>query len=166
MFTDEGFMPRWQCGEWSLELMSVYITANIFIFLGYIILPMMLIHKMNKKIWSRSHKILLGFWALFILSCGLGHLLDGVVSFIWPNYRLFALFHTITAITICITVTLTAMHFKAEAKNPSEQAVSIIENIISDWEKNKKSDIMFINLKERINKIHKVLESTVKQSGQ
>jgi hypothetical protein len=37
-------------------------------------------------------------FALFIMSCGIGHLLDGVLPFFWPYYPLFTAWHSVTAV--------------------------------------------------------------------
>lgn len=97
--SDADFMIRSHCGIWSPTLIAVYMFANVCIALSYFVIPIQLLlvtkhYKMRKtpKAW-----IILLF-ALFIFACGVGHVLDGVMPFVWPSYRVIAAWHCVTAV--------------------------------------------------------------------
>lgn len=95
IFDASLFMPRGQCGAWSPIWRNVYMLANVLIFAAYMIIPMALVRFRFVRILGRMRKIRV-LVAAFILTCGIGHL-EGVVSFWWPAYHVFALWNLITA---------------------------------------------------------------------
>ena len=91
------WMVRSLCGYWPGWLEAWYIAANVGIFAAYVLLPIALIRGRVRgiQIGTASQTIL---WALFILFCGAGHLLENVGSFLVPNYIVFAAWHSLTAL--------------------------------------------------------------------
>ena len=91
------WMTRGQCGPWPLWLIALYISANGAIFLAYALLPLGLIAASRKgfHIGTKTQTVL---WSLFILFCGVGHLVENVGAFVAPNYYVFTAWHIVTAL--------------------------------------------------------------------
>lgn len=92
-------ITRDHCGPWTPILVTLYILANSAIFLAYLVIAAQLFITVKVgglfKSWPGLIKVLFG---LFIFSCGVGHLLDGVLPFFWPYYPLFTAWHILTAV--------------------------------------------------------------------
>ena len=91
------WMTRNQCGPWPFWLVAVYISANLGIFAAYVMLPVGLASGRKKSgfvIGTPEQTVL---WAMFILSCGLGHIIENVGAFLVPNYYFFTAWHLSTA---------------------------------------------------------------------
>ena len=104
VFDSSVFVRRSRCGEWTGAWQEIYIFANIAIFTAYVLIPTILVASVRSGV-DRSNRITLRelvigryVYGAFILSCGLGHLFDGVLSFSWPAYRFFACWHMLTGI--------------------------------------------------------------------
>ena len=93
--TTEHWPARWTCGDWSETEGWMYIGADIMIFLAYLSIPIMLLFFMFKMKFGK-YKLFIGLFALFIISCGVGHLLDALL-FWEPMYRLSGAWMLITA---------------------------------------------------------------------
>lgn len=96
------FPARWTCGRWSSSLGWLHIVSDIAIFAAYAAIPCLLVYFAHRR---RDVPFLPVFWlfAAFILSCGLGHLIEAVI-FWHPWYRLAGLVKLITAIVSWVTV--------------------------------------------------------------
>lgn len=93
------FTPRGQCGPWPEWLVLMYVGSELAIFVAYMLIPLGLyvgLRWRQVKQLSQSPGGTYAFVA-FILLCGGGHLLDGALSFVWPNYYVFAAWHAATA---------------------------------------------------------------------
>lgn len=94
--------PRWFCGKWSDFHGWLTIFSDLFIWLAYFFIPVILI----KLIQSKSNLPFLPvFWLFgaFIILCGFTHLLDAII-FWWPAYRLGSLVKFATAVVSILTV--------------------------------------------------------------
>ncbi|MBX3381562.1 MAG: hypothetical protein KF805_15810 [Phycisphaeraceae bacterium] len=102
LFDEHGFMPRWQCGDWSLSLGWLHITSDFLIFLAYACIPISLMFFVLRR---RDIALRGTVWLFvaFILSCGLTHLTDASM-FYHPAYRFLGLMKAITAIVSLATV--------------------------------------------------------------
>lgn len=96
------FVPRWQCGAWPPALGWTHIVSDLLVFAAYAAIPLSLFYFLRRR---RDVPFTGVFWLfiLFILSCGLTHLLDAVV-FYHPVYRLSALVKAVTAAVSWATV--------------------------------------------------------------
>lgn len=115
IFDASDFMVRSECGQWSPLGRFIYEWSNLLIMFAYLAIPVALVmafysvrHLTEESEGTQARrrlplmsnmdaKISLWLYALFIFCCGIGHLLDGKLSFYWPAYRLFALWHLLTA---------------------------------------------------------------------
>lgn len=93
------FVPRSSCGHWATWIIIVYIGANLWITVSYLRVPfsMLAMWCVFDESKARVRQLLLLF-LMFILFCGLGHLMENVGAFVWPAYGVFALWHLGTAI--------------------------------------------------------------------
>ncbi len=89
------FMPHGHCYYWAPEILWSHAISNSIIALAYCAIPLTLIYIFKKRddfkfIW------MMVLFAIFILGCGITHIMDVIV--IWePIYRLDAFFRIITA---------------------------------------------------------------------
>lgn len=102
LFSPEGFIPRWYCGEWSSFHGWLYIISDFVTWLSYYAIPLLLLYFISKK---RNTPFIPVFWwfIAFILFCGITHLLEVVIFWV-PLYRLSALIKFFTAVISCTTV--------------------------------------------------------------
>lgn len=92
------FTPRGSCGNWTEVWLSIYVVSQLVIAFSYFGIPFVLVvARWQHSITFHKRRRLLLLFSLFILFCGVGHILDGPLAFIWPNYRVFALWHLVTA---------------------------------------------------------------------
>lgn len=100
-------MTRGECGNWHPGFVWLYVMSNVLIAASYFIIPFVI----GIAIWRARDgrapqinitqgqaRLMRYSFAGFILFCGLGHLLDGVMSFFYPRYHLVAVWHAMTAV--------------------------------------------------------------------
>lgn len=102
LFQTNGFMPRWVCGRWTEAHGWLYILSNVVIGLSYFAIPVMLFVFVKKKKNVPFKGVFLLF-SLFIIFCGVTHILDAIMFWV-PIYRLNAVMLFLTAITSAVTV--------------------------------------------------------------
>lgn len=102
LFDTSGWPPRWHCGAWTDTLGWVHILSDIAIFSAYISIPAVLIYWCIKRRDIPFNHLLILF-ALFIVFCGSGHLVEAII-FWKPVYRFDGLVKLATAIISWITV--------------------------------------------------------------
>lgn len=113
-FDSARFMPRGECGGWLIWIEQVYAYSHLAISVAYFAIPAILLLAAAQELAARqagrpelAHAVTdltaaertqaRAAYALFILTCGIGHF-EGLVSFSWPNYHLFAFWHALTAL--------------------------------------------------------------------
>ncbi|HZW09225.1 MAG TPA: PAS domain-containing protein [Phycisphaerales bacterium] len=99
----DGFPPRWLSGSaWTGELGWTHILADVFIWLSYMAIPVIIGMYMLRR---RDVPFPAVGWLFvaFIFLCGTGHLIDAVM-FWWPGYRVLGLVKALTAIVSVATV--------------------------------------------------------------
>ena len=102
LFQTSDFMPRWVCGHWTEAHGWLYILSNLVIGLSYFAIPVMLFGFVKKK-KDVPFKAVFFLFSLFIIFCGMTHILDATIFWI-PFYRLNALVLFLTAVISAITV--------------------------------------------------------------
>ncbi|MBX3390447.1 MAG: hypothetical protein KF691_13440 [Phycisphaeraceae bacterium] len=102
LFDAHGFMPRWQCGDWSLWLGWLHIVSDFLIFVAYACIPLSLMFFALRR-RDIALKGIIWLFVAFILSCGLTHLTDAAM-FYYPAYRFLGLMKGITAVVSLSTV--------------------------------------------------------------
>ncbi|MCB9539261.1 MAG: hypothetical protein H6704_23855 [Myxococcales bacterium] len=102
LFGVEDFTPRWRCGLWTAEHGWLHIISDVAIFGAYFAIPAVIGFYLLRR---RDVPFQPLFWLFgaFILSCGLGHLIEA--SLFWrPWYRLSGVSKAITAVVSWATV--------------------------------------------------------------
>ncbi len=102
LFDSNGFTPRANCGtDWTPALMWMHIGGDLFIWLAYLSIPLMLLVFARRR--ELPYPKLFILFALFILSCGFLHLIEALM-FVHPLYRLSGVWKVVTAVVSWITV--------------------------------------------------------------
>lgn len=97
LFDTSDYPARWHCGNWTNFEGVLFIIASLAIWAAYFTIPVLLYSFITKFLRNPTSKAIVWCFALFILSCGGGHLID-TMMFYWPCYRFLAVVHVITAI--------------------------------------------------------------------
>ena len=101
LFDTSGFPPRWQCGNWSPAHGWLHIASDVGIWAAYSAIPLVLAYYLlRRRLPFRGVQVL---FILFILSCGLTHLIEAFI-FWWPAYRLAGAVKFSTAVVSWLTV--------------------------------------------------------------
>ncbi|MBX9583304.1 MAG: hypothetical protein K2X87_23630, partial [Gemmataceae bacterium] len=83
LFDHSDFMARRNCGTWSDGLVWLHVGSDLFIWLAYLSIPLVLLY------FSRLRVPFTGLFALaaaFIVLCGFTHFVDALM-FTTPVYR-------------------------------------------------------------------------------
>jgi two-component system, chemotaxis family, sensor kinase Cph1 len=102
LFDTDRWPPRWHCGFWSDFHGWLYIISDLFIWLAYFLIPVIIVNYFIKKKDTIKFRPIYLLFAAFILLCGMTHFLDATMFWI-PMYRLNALIRFITAIISMLT---------------------------------------------------------------
>lgn len=98
----DDFPARWHCGNWSGAHGWTHIVSDLATFAAYFAIPLVLLYYMRKrKDLPFAH--MMPIFAVFILSCGTGHLLDALI-FWYPVYRVSAAVKVTTAVVSWLAV--------------------------------------------------------------
>jgi PAS domain-containing protein len=96
LFSNQGFIPRAICGDWTPELIRLHNLSDFFIWTAYLAIPAVLVKFAYSKRRELPFRQLFWLFGIFILACGTTHLMD-IVLFYNPVYRLSGLVKLITA---------------------------------------------------------------------
>ncbi|MEP3478714.1 MAG: ATP-binding protein [Fuerstiella sp.] len=102
LFDTSGWPPRWYCGTWSNTHGWIHIFADCTIFAAYVSIPLIMTVVYARRKSNVVFPKVFVLFAMFILSCGFGHLLEAVI-FWWPAYRLAGAVKLLTAIVSVAT---------------------------------------------------------------
>lgn len=95
---------RWNCGTWTPFHGWLYIISDLLIWASYFAIPGFLAFFVYKKrVENVPFKMVVVLFIIFILACGLTHLMDAAI-FWWPAYQLSALLRFATAAISVFTV--------------------------------------------------------------
>jgi len=103
LLSTESWPARWYCGKWSDFHGWLYILSSLAIWAAYFAIPLSLLYLLRKKNGEFPFVKVLWLFILFILACGLTHLVDALI-FWTPVYRVSALILFVTALISWITV--------------------------------------------------------------
>ncbi len=105
LFDTAGFPARWYCGSaWQDEpgVGWLHIVSDLAIFGAYLTIPVLLAYFLFRR-RDLPFPTLIALFALFIVSCGLGHMVEAII-FWEPVYRFSGLIKAVTAIVSWGTV--------------------------------------------------------------
>lgn len=103
LFSTEGFMPRWLCGEWSDAHGWLHVVSDTLVFGAYSAIPLMLWYFIAIKKHQVPFSLVFWLFGAFILSCGFTHLVDATL-FWKPWYRFSGAMKLVTAAVSWATV--------------------------------------------------------------
>lgn len=96
-----SFMPHGMCYLWKPGLVGLHLVSNTIIAISYFSIPIALIQMVRKRTDIPFENIICLF-AAFIISCGMGHLLD--IWTLWhPNYWITGVIRALTALVSLAT---------------------------------------------------------------
>lgn len=100
-FSPQGFMPHGQCYLWEQNLLWLHAIADSLISLAYFSIPLLLIYFIRQR-QDVPFKRVFALFSLFIISCGLTHLM-GVWTLWHPAYWLSGWLKVVTALVSLYT---------------------------------------------------------------
>lgn len=142
LFDSSGFTPRKDCGDWPAGLVWLHVGSDLFIWLAYLSIPLVLVYFLRKQ-RNLPFPKLIGLFALFILACGFTHFLDALM-FERPMYRLAGLLKFVTAVvswaTVVALITAVPKVMAAVAAVPKVSADTAVHRPVSGRRKERKLD--------------------------
>ena len=121
---ERGYMPHGYCIQWDNFLTPVMVISDLITFLAYFSLPIALLYFAKRRTDFPFPKILWLF-AIFILACGMTHLMDVITLWI-PFYDASAFFKAVTAIASLATAVAIWPLIPAALKIPSQTVLKKI----------------------------------------
>jgi PAS domain S-box-containing protein len=107
IFSSQGFMPHGHCYLWRPELIWLHVVSDSLIFIAYVSIPATLVYLVRKRNDLPFDWMFVCF-GVFIVSCGLTHLLE--VWTLWvPSYWLSGAVKAVTAAASLCTAALLMM---------------------------------------------------------
>lgn len=103
LFNSEAYPARWECGYWTDFEGWFMILSDISIFTAYVSIPILLVIILYRRKKDVPFKKFIVLFALFILFCGMTHLLDAWI-FWEPMYRLNGFVKFLTGVVSWVTV--------------------------------------------------------------
>src|SRR3954447_17379741 len=101
---DSDYMPHGHCYFWQPGMVSLQVSSDTLIALSYFLIPFSLVQLVRKRRDLEFHWMFVMF-GIFILSCGLTHVMD--VYNVWHSaYRLDGLIKATTAVSSVMTAVL------------------------------------------------------------
>lgn len=103
-FTNE-FMPHGHCYLWRPGILWLHVVSDVLIFLSYMSIPFALLYVVYTTRTKLQFSWLLLMFAIFILACGLTHLME-IINVWHSKYFISGLLKAVTAFASVATVTL------------------------------------------------------------
>ncbi|MEC7838797.1 MAG: HAMP domain-containing sensor histidine kinase [Chlamydiota bacterium] len=122
LFDTSQWPPRWRCGNWTDALGYTHIISDTLIFGAYFAIPCILVYLYFKIQGFKLEKVF-GLFALFILCCGTGHLVEAII-FYYPVYRFAGAIKVLTAIVSWMTVFALIPYLKMLVHVPKMQLMN------------------------------------------
>ena len=104
LFSGDGFMPHGSCYLWDPGVLWLNVVGDALIFAAYLSIPVILVHIIRKRRGVPFGLVFFCF-AIFIIACGLTHILD-VIAVWLPLYWLAGVLKAVTAIASIATAIL------------------------------------------------------------
>ncbi len=117
-----AYIPHGHCYLWQTPLVGLHVVSNLLIAIAYFSIPTALLYFIVKRKSDFPIRLVVLF-GLFIVFCGVGHLLD-IVTLWYPIYWVSGAVRAATALVSCYTAVEVATMLPTflSLKNPSELA--------------------------------------------
>jgi hypothetical protein len=102
LFDTSNYPARWECGHWLPLVGWTHVSADFFIFLAYVGIPISLLYYQN-KIKAIEINYIFYLFASFIFLCGATHLIEAIIFWL-PIYNFAGLIKFLTAIISVATL--------------------------------------------------------------
>lgn len=96
-----GYIPHGHCYLWQVPLVALHGISDAIIAIAYLSIPLTLLY-FGRRQQEPLFRSVCWLFSLFILACGLGHILD-IWTLWFPQYRLVGVVKALTAMISCIT---------------------------------------------------------------
>ena len=121
LFSSGGFMPHGMCYLWQPGILGLHIGSDLLMSLAYFSIPITLLYFVRKRRDLEFHWMFVSF-AVFIVACGVTHLMD--IWVIWhPMYWLSGAIKAMAALATVPTAILLVKHLPAALALPSPSAL-------------------------------------------
>ena len=146
IFDPSGFPARWHCGTWTPVHGWTHVVSDVLIFGAYMAIPLSIAFFVMRRRDIYFSKI---YWlfALFIGSCGLGHLIEATI-FWHPWYRFSGLLKVVTAAASWATVLALVKIMPTAMKMPG--ALKLNESLAREVEERKRAEAEVRRLNEAL----------------
>jgi hypothetical protein len=158
-----NFMPHGHCYQWLPSLLAMQVISNSLIAIAYFLIPFALIYFIQKR-KDMVFKLVFILFGVFIVSCGITHIMDIVV--IWhPYYFLDSYIRILTAIASILTaIALVPLIPKAiNLPSPSRLSKEIEERKLIEEALKKAHDELERRVAERTEELAKKMRNCVKK---
>jgi PAS domain S-box-containing protein len=153
----DNFMPHGHCYFWTPEILWPHAISDSIIALAYSFIPLSLIYIFKKRSDFKFVWIMILF-AIFILGCGLTHVMD-VINIWQPWYRLDNTIRAITALASIGTAIVLVKITPQIIKIPTAKQWEEINNELEDVNKELINQINELKLKDKTIEAFKQFES-------
>ena len=124
-FGPAGFMPHGFCILWRPDILALQVVSDALIAASYFSIPLaIMVFVRKRRDLEPAQKRVALLFAVFILSCGLTHVM-GVVVFWWPAYGLDGLLKAFTAFASIITAATLWLLLPQVLSLPSPRALGL-----------------------------------------
>ena len=121
LFSSDGFMPHGMCYLWRPGILGLHVASDLLITASYFTIPFTLLYFVRKRRDIPFNWMVVCF-AIFIVACGMTHLLEIVV--IWhPLYWLSGSIKAVTALASVPTAILLARLVPTALRVPSPKSL-------------------------------------------
>lgn len=150
-FSPQGFMPHGQCYLWEQNLLWLHAIADSLISLAYFSIPLLLISFIRQR-QDVPFKRVFALFSLFIISCGLTHLM--AVWTLWhPAYWLSGWLKALTALVSLYTAVELIPIIPKALSLPSPSALAAINQTLSqEIQERQAAESQIRELNERLQK--------------
>ncbi|MDB9313368.1 ATP-binding protein [Spirulina sp. CS-785/01] len=136
IFSPDQYMPHGNCYLWQTPLVWLHVISDGLIAIAYFSIPVLLIYFLHKRRDISFPKVFILFVA-FILSCGIGHLLD--VWTLWhPAYWLSGIERAGTALISCYTAVEMVNLFPRFLSLKTPEQLEIVNKVLRQEVENRK----------------------------
>lgn len=126
LFDTQGFVPRWDCGNWTNAHAYLHIFSDLGVWSAYLAIPMVLGYFILRK-RNMPFRFVFVLFGAFIFACGTTHLMEAII-FWWPGYRLAGVIKLLTAVvswgTVAALIPITPLALAMRAPQELEQEIA------------------------------------------